>query len=155
MSFTISPVLSRYIGKRFLYSFFGIYAGLLLMIYLVDAIQLIRDLSKHGNLAMGRLLEMTALHLPQTGLDLMPFAILIAAVFTFWRLTRTSELIVVRATGVSAWQFLCAPIMIGLALAVLKIGILNPIGAVMIGRYERMEARFLSDSDDIINIAKA
>ena len=118
MSFTVSPVLSKYIGKRFFTAFLLIYTGLLLMIYLVDAIQLIRDLAKYNHLTMGLLLEMTALRLPKTGLDLMPFAILIAAVFTFWKLTRTSELIIVRAIGVSAWQFLFAPIIIGLLLAI-------------------------------------
>ena len=120
MSFSISPVLSRYIGKRFLSAFALVYAGLLLMIYLVDAIQLIRDLSKYNHLTFTRVVGMTALRLPIVGLDLMPFAVLIAAVYTFWRLTRTSELIVVRAIGVSAWQFMFAPIMIGLMLAVLK-----------------------------------
>jgi len=94
------------------------------------------------------------LKLPEVGLDLMPFAVLIAAVFTFWRLTRTSELVVVRATGVSAWQFLCAPIAIGLLLALLKIMVLNPVGAVMIARYEQMEAKYLSNTNSIVNIAK-
>ena len=154
MSFSVSPVLSKYIGKRFLGAFLLVFCGLLLMIYLVDAIQLIRDLSKYNHLTMGRLLEMTALRLPKTGLDLMPFAVLIAAVYTFWRLTRTSELIVVRATGVSAWQFLCAPIMIGLLLAVLKMAVLNPIGAIMIARYEHMESRYLTANEEVINIAK-
>lgn len=154
MSFTVSPVLSKYIGKRFLYAFLLIYMGLLMMIYLVDAIQLIRDLSKYNNLSMGLLLEMTALHLPKTGLDLMPFAILIAAVYTFWRLTRTSELIVVRAIGVSAWQFLFAPIVIGLMIAVLKMMVLNPIGAIMLGRYEHLESRYLSQNEEVINIAQ-
>lgn len=155
MSFSISPVLSRYIGKRFIAAFGLVYAGLLTVIFLIDAIQMIRDLAKYNRLTAAHVLEMTALRLPETGLDLMPFAILIAAVFTFWKLTRTSELIIVRAIGVSAWQFLFAPIIIGLLLAVLKMGVLNPIGAVMIERYEHLEARYFSNGEEeVINISK-
>jgi lipopolysaccharide export system permease protein len=153
MSFTISPVLSRYIGKRFISAFALVYSGLLVMIFLIDGIELIGNLAKYNNLTISRVLVMTSLRLPRTGLDLMPFAILIAAVYTFWRLTRTSELIIVRATGVSAWQFLCAPIIIGLALAVLKMGVLNPIGAVMLSRYEHMESRYLTRNEEVINIS--
>lgn len=155
MSFSISPVLSRYIGKRFLAAFGLVYGGLLLIIFLIDAIQIIRDLAKYNRLTLAHVMEMTALRLPITGLDLMPFAVLIAAVFTFWKLTRTSELIVVRAIGVSAWQFLFAPIMIGLMLAVLKMLVLNPVGAVMIGRYEHLESRYFSNGEEVMNISKS
>jgi lipopolysaccharide export system permease protein len=155
MSFSISPVLSQYIGKRFLSAFAMVYSGLLTIIFLIDAIELIKNLAKYNRLTLGNVLEMTALKLPETGLDLMPFAILIAAVFTFWRLTRTSELVVVRATGVSAWQFLFAPIMIGLMLAVIKMFILNPVGAVMIARFEHKESTYFSTGESVINIAKS
>lgn len=155
MSHFISPILSRYIGSRFLQAFWMIYAGLLGVISLVNSLQMIKDLAKYDNLTFGRVLMMTGLRLPEVGLDLMPFAILIAAVFTFWRLTRTSELVVVRATGVSAWQFLLAPIVIGLFLALLKMMVLNPIGAVMIGKYEHMEAQYASYSNNVINISSS
>lgn len=155
MSFSISPVLSRYIGQRFLAAFGLVFGGLLLIIFLIDAIQIIRDLAKYNQMTFGHVIEMTALRLPVTGLELMPFAILIAAVFTFWKLTRTSELIVVRAIGVSAWQFLFAPIMIGLFLAILKMMVLNPIGAVMINRYEHLEARYFSNGEEVINVVKS
>jgi lipopolysaccharide export system permease protein len=155
MSFTVSPVLSGYIGKRFITAFLGIYSGLLVMIFLIDAIQMIRDLAKYNQLTIGHVLTLTSLRLPQTGLELMPFAILIAAVFTFWRLTRTSELIVVRATGVSAWQFLFAPIIIGLLLAGFKMTVLNPVGAVMLARYEHLSAKYMTTDDSIIDIAKS
>ncbi|MDB5478082.1 MAG: hypothetical protein JWM96_577 [Alphaproteobacteria bacterium] len=153
MSLSVSPILSRYIGKRFLLSFGVIYGGLLGVIFLVDSIELLRALAKYDRLSLTRLIGMTVLKLPEVGLDLMPFAVLIAAVFTFWRLTRTSELVVVRATGVSAWQFLFAPIVIGLLLAIIKMTLLNPIGAAMISRFEHLEARYFTASASIVNIS--
>lgn len=156
MSHTISPILARYIGVRFLQAFLIVFGGLLGLIFLIDSIEMIRSLAKYNNLTLFRTLAMTGLKLPKVGLDLMPFAILIAAVFTFWRLTRTSELVVVRATGVSAWQFLLAPVMIGITLALLKMMVLNPIGAVMLGRYEHMDAQYLSSTQtSVVNIARS
>jgi len=155
MSFSVSPILSRYIGARFFRSFISIYGGLLGMIYLIDAVEMIRGLAKYNNIRFGRVINMTFLKLPELGLDLMPFALLIAAVFTFWRLTRTSELVVVRATGVSAWQFLFAPILIGIAIAVVKMLLLSPIGAVMIARYEHLESRYLTVTSSVVNISQS
>ncbi len=39
----------------------------------------------------------------------LPFAVLVGGILCFWRLTRSSELIVARAAGISAWEFLAAP----------------------------------------------
>lgn len=146
MNQSLSFILFRYIGTRFISGFFTVFGGLLLLIYLLDSLEVMRRLSKFDNFTLSRMLGITTLKLPEVGLDLMPFAILIAAVFTFWRLTRTSELVVVRATGVSAWQFLAAPVVIGVMLAVLKMLVLNPIAAVMIAQYEQLETRYLSSA---------
>ena len=96
---------------------------------------------------------MTALKLPEVVLELMPFAILIAAVFTFWRLTRTSELVAIRATGVSAWQFMLAPLLVALALGGLKMAVFNPIAATLIAQYEQQEARYISKDNNTVNIS--
>ena len=42
-------------------------------------------------------------------MQILPFAVLLGGILCFWRLTRSSELIVARAAGVSAWEFLAAP----------------------------------------------
>ena len=52
------------------------------------------------------LLEMAALKLPHMAQEIMPFAILFGTMMAFWRLTRSNELVVARAAGVSVWQFL-------------------------------------------------
>lgn len=154
MSSTVSPILFRYIGQRFLYNFFAIFGGLLCIIYLIDAIEVIRRLAKFGNFSLLRMLQVTLLKLPEAGLELMPFAVLIAAVFTFWRLTRTSELVVVRATGVSVWQFLLAPFVLAILLAVFKMAALSPVSAIMLANYEEQEAKYFSTSGSTVNIGK-
>ena len=48
-------------------------------------------------------------------MQILPFAVLLGGILCFWRLTRSSELIVARAAGVSAWEFLAAPTLCALA----------------------------------------
>ena len=150
----VSPILMRYIGRRFLSSFVVIYSGLLAVIYIIDSIEMMKRLTKYDNFSFGRLLRITAFKVPEVGLELLPFAILIAAVFTFWRLTRTSELVVVRATGVSAWQFLTAPLIIALVISCFKMMALNPLGSAMLAHYEQLETKYMSVESSTINIAR-
>ncbi len=45
----------------------------------------------------------------------MPFAVLVGAMFCYLNLSRRLELVVARAAGVSAWQFIAPAIIIALA----------------------------------------
>jgi len=49
---------------------------------------------------------MTIMRLPSSAQKIYPFAILVGGMITLTRLTRSHELIVARAAGVSVWQFL-------------------------------------------------
>jgi lipopolysaccharide export system permease protein len=63
--------------------------------------------------------------------------------FTFWRLTRSQELIIARSIGISAWQFVRPALFITLVFAIFNITIINPIGASMNARYKDLESRYL------------
>lgn len=153
MSQNLSPLLVLYMGRRFMAHFMVIFSVLASVIFLLEAVEMIRRLAKYGNATPWRVLSMTALKLPETILDLMPFAILIAAVFTFWRLTRTSELVAIRATGVSAWQFLFAPVLLAALIGGLKMSVFNPVSATLIAHYEQQEERYITRSNSMVNIA--
>jgi lipopolysaccharide export system permease protein len=151
---SFSPLLALYMGRRFWSHFiliFGILGGI---IFLLDAVELMRRLIKYDHFTVWRMLSMSALKFPQVMMEVLPFTILIAAVFALWRLTRTSELVAIRATGVSAWQFLTAPILIALLLGVFKMMVLNPIAATLTANYEQKEAQYISSENGMINIAR-
>jgi lipopolysaccharide export system permease protein len=63
-------------------------------------------------------------------------------------------LVVIRAAGIYAWQFLFAPLVLGLMIALLKIALINPLSVALISRFEQMEAKYLSVSDSTVNIAR-
>ncbi len=59
-------------------------------------------------------------------MEIMPFAVLLGGILAFWRLTRSSELVVARAAGISAWQFLAAPVLCAIALGTFATAAVTP-----------------------------
>jgi lipopolysaccharide export system permease protein len=71
----------------------------------------------------------------------------------FWRLTRSNELVVARAVGVSVWQFMLPAVVAALLLGAVKITIFNPIAAAMLARYESIDAKVLHGQVNQLTIA--
>ncbi|MBL95952.1 MAG: Lipopolysaccharide export system permease protein LptG [Alphaproteobacteria bacterium MarineAlpha3_Bin5] len=136
----LSAILSIYIGRHFLFSFFSLLSLFLLLILLFDCIELLRRTALQPDITFGMILEMAFLKLPHMGQETSPFAVLFGGMAAFWRLTRTQELAVTRAAGVSAWQFLLPVLLLSVVLGILQMSVLNPIASTMLSRYERLEA---------------
>lgn len=136
----ISSTLSLYIGKNFLFAFIAFFAGLLSLIFLLEIMELLRRAASKPDVTNGLMLEMALLKLPHMGMLLFPFSVLFAGMASFWKLSRSSELAITRAAGISAWQFLVPVIFIAFLLGILKITALNPISSTTLGRFQQLEA---------------
>ena len=95
----------------------------------------------------------TALRLPFIALQILPFAILLGGIVAFWRLTRSSELIVARAAGVSAWGFLTGPALVALLLGLIAVGGVSPLASMMLARAERMDHTILRGGSGLSSLA--
>ncbi|MFP4387004.1 MAG: LPS export ABC transporter permease LptG [Alphaproteobacteria bacterium] len=135
----VTLTLSQYLAKRYILNLLLLLVGLLSIVYLFDTVELIRRASKHADVPISLVLKMGLLKLPEVGQTLLPFAILFSAMYTFWQLTRRYELIVVRSSGFSVWQFLLPMAIIGIIFGALQMAVINPIGAVFISKFEDME----------------
>ncbi|MCC6597821.1 MAG: LPS export ABC transporter permease LptG [Alphaproteobacteria bacterium] len=144
--------LSRYLIRAYLINTLALLAALLGIIYLFDTVELIRRASKTEHMPVGLILQMSLFKLPEVGQLLFPFAILFGAMFTFWQFNRRSELVVLRASGFSVWQFLAPVMVIAILIGCLQIGVINPIGAVLVGRYQQLENRYLEHHENQIAI---
>ena len=98
---------------------------------------------------------MAALKLPHTAQDVMPFAILFGTMLAFWRLTRSNELVVARAAGVSVWGFLTPAILVAMLVGVVAVTLFNPIASAMEASYEKLENRILRQSGDPLSLSNA
>src|ERR1700749_2184862 len=123
--------------------------------FLLDYIELLRRGGNRIQATWGTLLEMAALKLPHTAQDVMPFAVLFGTMLAFWRLTRSNELIVARASGVSVWQFLTPAILSALVIGVVAVGVFNPFASAMQATYEGLENRILRGNANQFAISRS
>src|ERR1700761_1035236 len=148
-----SLTLLKYLGKQYFASFLIFIGVLLMVIYLVDTLELIRRAASHPDVTFGQIAKMSFFQLPDVGQQLFQFAVLFGALFTFWRLTRTSELVVLRAVGISAWEFLMPAILVAVAIGVIKVTVINPIGSAFSTKFEQMDNTLLRGKSSTIDLS--
>jgi len=146
--------LSLYIGRQFFTAILYTLVVIFVLIGLVQLLELVREASDTpGGVPFTVIIEMAILKLPSTGQKIYPFAILVAGMITLVRLTRSHELIVARAAGVSAWQFLLPGVIAAVAMGFLIVFILSPLSAAMIKRYDFLEKRYITKRESILTIS--
>lgn len=142
--------LNFYLAKNYLKSCLGLLAVFLSIIYLFDTVELIRRASKFDDVPMSLVLQMALLKLPEIGQIIMPFVVLFGAIYTFWELSKRSELVIIRSAGLSAWQFLTPLITVAMMLGILQITAINPLSAALLARFEQLESNHLSHQRNLI-----
>jgi lipopolysaccharide export system permease protein len=146
--------LFRYIARQFLGWCGGVFAAMLSIVFLLDYVELIRRAGQKPEATLLVLLKMALLKQPYMAQQIMPFVILFGTMMAFWHLTRSNELVVARAAGVSVWQFLAPPLSVGFAIGVLIVTVFNPIASAMQASYERLDDRILRSNDDQLTLSR-
>lgn len=135
--------LNRYFGRQYLLWFALFLSVLTGIIFLFEVAELLRRAADRPDAGFILVLKMGVYKLPETIEKILPFVVLFAGMFTFWRLTRSQELVVVRSAGVSAWQFLTPALAVTLLFSFFNVTLINPVGAVFNARYKALEQRYL------------
>lgn len=146
--------LSFYLARRFLLNFLMLLVGLLIIIYFFDVVELLRRASRVENVELSTVLLMGIYKLPEVGQLIFPFAVLFSAMLTFWQLTKRQELVIIRAAGLSAWQFLMPVLLAAFLIGVLKITAINPLSTLFIGQYKNLESQYLEKNNSLISFSK-
>ena len=140
---TIPLTLSFYIGRIFAFAVLAMLAALTALVSLFDFLELLRESATAPHAGFGIVVEIEFLRVPWMMLQIVPFAVLLGGIFAFWRLSRSSELVVARAAGISAWQFLAMPVLLAILLGMFSTGAVSPLSAVMFGRAESLYNAYL------------
>jgi lipopolysaccharide export system permease protein len=148
----VSGTLFAYVAKAFTFWFLALFGILVAVIALANTVEMLDRLSGKDEVALSAVLELSMLRVPQYSLEVLPFAILGAAMGLFWRLTRTHELVVTRAAGVSIWQLLMPPIAVAVMLGVIAATVVNPLAVILVKRYFQLEAELLDEQSSIISV---
>jgi lipopolysaccharide export system permease protein len=140
---TAAITLSLYIVRQFALAISGMLLALSGLVAMFDFIELLRRSASHPEVSFGQVSQIAALRLPFVSMQILPFAVLLGGILCFWRLTRSSELIVARASGVSAWEFLTGPTLCAALFGMIATALISPVSSVMLAKAEAMENLYL------------
>lgn len=150
----LSPTLSVYIARQFLIWFGGVFLALIALSFVLNVVELMRRAASKSDATFGVVLEMSFMKLPHMAEELLAFAILFGGMLVFARMTRSRELVIARAAGVSAWDFMLPAIALAFLIGVFNVAIFSPIASVTTSRYEWLESNYLRGHSSLLAVSK-
>lgn len=133
-------VLTRYLLWQTLVGIAAAAVVVAAVILLVDFVETSRDVATRVDVSALQVVLLSLMKLPLLLQDTLPFIVLFGVLWTFFRLNRRSELIVMRASGVSAWRIVSPAILLAAAIGMAGSIGLNPLGAATNAMFETRRA---------------
>ena len=142
----ITGTLSRYFGMRFLLAVLAVFAGTLVLTAMIDFLELMRRSGDINDVSAFFIAKITLFRVPFITERVLPFAVLVGAMFCYLNLSRRLELVVARAAGISAWQFVAPAIVVAWLIGVAMTAVYNPISAILREQSTRLEADLFGEN---------
>ena len=142
----MTATLGAYLARRFLGIAAATFGAVFCLIVIIDLVELLRENSA-GRASFGELVGLALLHAPAVAITTAPFTVLLAAMTCFGMLARSSELVVTRAAGLSAWRMMVPVGLVALALGGFVVAVWNPLAAAFAERFETLENRYFDGGD--------
>jgi lipopolysaccharide export system permease protein len=130
---------SRYVAWKFCSATLGVFVGVFLLLVLIDYIELARRSANVGAVSTSTVALTSFYRVPQITERLLPFSVQIGAMAAFLALSRRNELVIARAAGISAWQFITPALLAALGIGLLATALYNPVAAYFGEQAKRME----------------
>lgn len=132
--------LGRYVIARVVVGILIALVAVLSSILLIDLVEQTRTVGARTELSIWEALRLTLLKTPMLVEQTLPFIVLAGVMMAVIGLNRSSELVAMRASGVSAWRFLAPAAFAGVVLGLFTITVLNPVGAYLYRAFENERA---------------
>ncbi|PKR91213.1 LPS export ABC transporter permease LptG [Pleomorphomonas diazotrophica] len=126
----IGRSLGTYFTLRFAGWILGVFIGISVLVFLIDAIEVLRSTGGRDDISVPLSIAASALRVPALMEQVLPFAVLLGSIAAFVTLSRGSELMIVRAAGLSVWQFMMPALVFALALGIVASVIYNPLSTL-------------------------
>ncbi len=148
-----SWTLGFYLARQFLSWVMIVFGGFLALSLSLDLADLFSR-TPQTPIPSGVVFGMSLLNLGNIGQKVMPFSVLLGGMAAFFRQSRTHELVVARAMGISAWQILTPPLLVAVTLGVLSMTVFNPIAASFLAQYERLDAKYIRGQESQLALSR-
>ena len=136
--------IERYVLVQTLKSLAIALAVISSLVMLIDFVEISRTVGGDADLSTVRILGLMAVKSPTVILQLLPFVFLFGTLGAFMSLNRRSELVAMRAAGVSAWRFVLPAAGAAFVIGVITITLLDPAAASGDGLFRRERDRISS-----------
>jgi lipopolysaccharide export system permease protein len=137
--------IGRYIISRVAGGVFIALVAVLACILLIDLVEQMRTVGSRTDISLLEALRLTLLKTPMLVEQTLPFIVLAGSMMAVIGLNRASELVAMRAAGVSAWRFLTPSAFVGIVLGIIAVTTLNPLGALLYQEFETEKQDALSE----------
>jgi len=142
-------LFSRVGGYLMARTFVGVMIALgavLVSILLIDLIEEMRSVATKVDISLFEAVHLTLLKTPMLIEQTLPFVMLAGTMIATIGLNRSSELVALRAAGVSAWRFLTPPAALGVLFGLMVISLLNPLGSYLYQNFQEEQSSLMSDT---------
>lgn len=140
----IGATLGFYFSRQFIRTIFLVFATVFALVYTLDFVELMRRAGDSEGATAAMMAQLALFRTPAIAEQVMPFAILFGSMAALLQLSRKLELVVARAAGISAWQFLQPGLFVALGIGVLSVMVYNPVSAHLKQRASALETQIFS-----------
>ncbi|MCC5993334.1 MAG: LPS export ABC transporter permease LptG [Rhodobacteraceae bacterium] len=146
--------LRLYLLRRLVVAFamvLGVFLGMLL---LLDMVEQMRRFSSESP-GLGQILRLSALNTPEALYEIAPLVVLLSAIWVALAWSRSSEAVIIRASGWSLPRLVALPGMAVLALSIGFVAVMNPLVAATAREYARAQAEIRHEQGSAIVVSGA
>jgi len=144
-------ILSAYVARRFLRLLLLIAAIFAAILFLIDIVEQIRRFSEQG-IGLSGAAGLSALNITSSFYSILPLITVLAGIALFLNLSRSSELVAIRASGRSGIRVLAAPAIAAALAGILAVAVMNPMVAATTKRYDDAVTRIRSDGGQTVSL---
>ena len=90
-----NSILGRYLAKQIVVTFLLVLVTIMGIIMMFDGIEALRRISGREDVGMSYVFEYMITRLPQTVDKVLPFVMMVAAMITFWKISKNSEYVII------------------------------------------------------------
>ncbi len=127
----IGFTLGRYISARFIRTIVLVFATVFGLVFTLDFVELLRRAGDTAGATPALMAQLSLYRTPSIAEQVLPFAVLFGSMGTLLQLSRKLELVVARAAGISAWQFLQPGLAVAVLLGIVSVLAYNPLSAAL------------------------
>lgn len=139
-----NSILSRFLSKQILFAFLMVLITIIGIIMMFDSIEALRRISGRDDTGMDYVVKYALTKFPESVDKVLPFVMMVAAMLTFWKVSKNNEYVIMRASGVSVWGFLKPVFITVFIVGVINVALFNPISSKMYEMHATLKYRFIT-----------